>query len=200
MVEPTPRPFESLAIEVRDLDGSTHADLLQGCIDRVAALWTLTPRQRGVLGCIVRGHKNRDIGRELGISERTVEVHVSAILDRAGMESRSALVAATLLHADPTRVTRACEHWALRARQREVLDFVVRGEPNHLIAKELRISERAVEMHVSTLLDRAGVASRSALGSAIFAIDVDASFAGERPPLSHEAMDPVRRAPLTSSS
>jgi DNA-binding CsgD family transcriptional regulator len=58
--------------------------------------WGLTARQRDVLRLLVDGHSNRGIAGTLSISDRTVEVIVSAILDRAGVASRSALIASVL--------------------------------------------------------------------------------------------------------
>ena len=53
----------------------------------------LTPRQDAVWGLLGGGLTNREIGESLGISERTVEVHVAAILRKAGVTSRSRLLA-----------------------------------------------------------------------------------------------------------
>ena len=64
-------------------------------IARAAARWALTPKQADVLRALVDGYSNRAIGALLGIAEGTVELHVSAILQKAGAESRSALVAMT---------------------------------------------------------------------------------------------------------
>ena len=66
---------------------------------RVAAgakRWGLTARQAAVLNLLASGTPNRTIAAELGIAERTVEAHVTAILDRASVESRSELIAALL--------------------------------------------------------------------------------------------------------
>lgn len=60
-------------------------------------------------------------------------------------------------------VTRASERWELTRRQREVLEHVINGAANVTIAAELQVSVRAIELHVTSLLDRAGVDSRSAL-------------------------------------
>lgn len=59
--------------------------------ERAARGWKLTARQKQVLEQLVAGMSNHGIARTLGISERTVEVHVTAILQKAGVESRSAL-------------------------------------------------------------------------------------------------------------
>jgi len=48
---------------------------------------------------------------------------------------------------------------ALTDREREVLDLVVKGLSNKLIAKELNISHRTVEQHRSRIFDKLGVAS-----------------------------------------
>jgi DNA-binding CsgD family transcriptional regulator len=54
-------------------------------------------------------------------------------------------------------------HRALTARQRQVLDLVVRGLGNKAIATELAISEQAVKEHVSNLLRRFEVSGRASL-------------------------------------
>jgi DNA-binding NarL/FixJ family response regulator len=46
-----------------------------------------------VLAHLVRGDSNQTIGLALGVSEGAVELHVSALLARLDVESRSALVA-----------------------------------------------------------------------------------------------------------
>ena len=48
---------------------------------------------------------------------------------------------------------------ALTAREREVLNLVVKGLPNKLIAKQLGISHRTVEQHRSHIFDKLGVTS-----------------------------------------
>jgi DNA-binding NarL/FixJ family response regulator len=55
--------------------------------------WHLTPRQSQVLNLVRRGFTNALIADELGIGQRTVEFHLSAIFDKAGVESRTMLVA-----------------------------------------------------------------------------------------------------------
>lgn len=55
--------------------------------------WRLTPRQRDVLELLARGVTNAVIADELNIAERTVEFHVTAIFDKAGVDNRTALLA-----------------------------------------------------------------------------------------------------------
>jgi DNA-binding CsgD family transcriptional regulator len=53
----------------------------------------LTPRERDVLALLVRGRTNRQIGRELFISEKTASVHVSNIIGKLGASGRTEAVA-----------------------------------------------------------------------------------------------------------
>ncbi|HTU75545.1 MAG TPA: helix-turn-helix transcriptional regulator, partial [Trebonia sp.] len=52
-------------------------------------LAALTDRERDVLRLIARGMSNRDIGTELFISPKTASVHVSNILGKLGVASRT---------------------------------------------------------------------------------------------------------------
>jgi DNA-binding NarL/FixJ family response regulator len=49
----------------------------------------LTPREREVLTEIGRGRSNREIARALGLAEKTVKTHVSAILAKLGVQDRT---------------------------------------------------------------------------------------------------------------
>jgi DNA-binding NarL/FixJ family response regulator len=53
----------------------------------------LTAREREVLDLVARGWRNRDIARELVLSERTVERHVAASLRKLGAHTRTEAVA-----------------------------------------------------------------------------------------------------------
>jgi DNA-binding NarL/FixJ family response regulator len=54
-----------------------------------AALGQLTARERVVLECLTRGLSNRAIAEELGMAERTARTHVSNILSKLGLASRT---------------------------------------------------------------------------------------------------------------
>ena len=49
----------------------------------------LTEREREVLGLVAQGKANKEIARQLEISERTVRTHVSSILGKLGLVSRT---------------------------------------------------------------------------------------------------------------
>ena len=51
----------------------------------------LTPRERDVLGLVVEGHSNDEIGLALGIGSKTVETHVARMFERFGVVSRTEL-------------------------------------------------------------------------------------------------------------
>jgi DNA-binding NarL/FixJ family response regulator len=58
----------------------------------------LSPRELEVLVHIVQGRTNRQIAADLGISERTVDRHVSNILSKLGVASRAAASAFAVEH------------------------------------------------------------------------------------------------------
>jgi DNA-binding NarL/FixJ family response regulator len=55
-------------------------------------LVTLTPQQVRVLMMLSEGLLNKQIAYELGVSEATIKAHVSAILQKLGVESRTQAV------------------------------------------------------------------------------------------------------------
>ena len=52
----------------------------------------LTSRERDVLGQIASGSSNKQAGRELGISPRTIEVHRARIMEKLGAKNAADLV------------------------------------------------------------------------------------------------------------
>ena len=55
--------------------------------------WSLTPRESEVLTRLARGTSNKEIGQSLGVSAKTVEVHITSLLRKAGAVSRAELIA-----------------------------------------------------------------------------------------------------------
>jgi DNA-binding NarL/FixJ family response regulator len=62
--------------------------------DLLARLTSLTPQQVRVLMMLSEGLLNKQIAYELSVSETTVKAHVSAILQKLGVESRTQAVIA----------------------------------------------------------------------------------------------------------
>jgi DNA-binding NarL/FixJ family response regulator len=73
-----------------DLSSATDPELVQ-LRDRLV---TLTPQQVRVLMMLSEGLLNKQIAYELGVSEATIKAHVSAILQKLGVESRTQAVIA----------------------------------------------------------------------------------------------------------
>ncbi len=61
---------------------------------RSAADLGLTERQQQVLALLMHGKSNKLICRELGVAERTVKIHVSAVLKALNVTSRTQAVIA----------------------------------------------------------------------------------------------------------
>ena len=73
-----------------DLDAGTDVETAA----LLARLATLTPQQVRVLMMLSEGLLNKQIAYELSVSEATVKAHVSAILQKLGVESRTQAVIA----------------------------------------------------------------------------------------------------------
>ena len=79
-----------------DLNGPVDRDT----VDSVRRLASLTPQQVRVLMMLSEGLLNKQIAYELSVSEATVKAHVSAILQKLGVESRTqAVIAAARIEA-----------------------------------------------------------------------------------------------------
>jgi len=90
-----------------DVDLSAGSDAETATMIRRLA--TLTPQQVRVLMMLSGGLLNKQIAFELGVSEATVKAHVSAILQKLGVESRTqAVIAAGKIEAG---------QWPQQARQ-----------------------------------------------------------------------------------
>jgi len=69
--------------------GSTICDRLALSIHR----WRLTAQEARVFAQLVNGESNRHIAAKLGCAERTVELHVTHILQRLDVDNRNAAIA-----------------------------------------------------------------------------------------------------------
>ncbi len=81
-----------------DVDLNVAAD--KETVELMSRMTTLTPQQVRVLMMLSEGLLNKQIAFQLGVSEATVKAHVSAILQKLGVESRTqAVIAASKIEA-----------------------------------------------------------------------------------------------------
>lgn len=92
-------PPEALAEEE---PGDADAAEATSPVPRSVADLGLTPRQGQVLALIMQGKSNKEICRDLGLADRTVKVHVTAVLTALRVSSRTkAVVVAGRLGLNP---------------------------------------------------------------------------------------------------
>ena len=60
-------------------------------VDQAPQIAKLTLRQREVMGLVLAGHPSKNIAADLNISQRTVENHRAAIMQKTGVKSLPAL-------------------------------------------------------------------------------------------------------------
>ncbi|HEY0292979.1 MAG TPA: response regulator [Hansschlegelia sp.] len=92
------KPFDPQTIvrRVREAlgasDARAEARARSSRADEVVGAETLTPREREVLLLIARGQSNKEAGRALGISPRTIEVHRARIMEKLRAKNAADLV------------------------------------------------------------------------------------------------------------
>jgi len=88
------KPFDMDTVVARVRDAISLAAAGDGEIPHgaFAGAELLTPRERQVLGEIVRGLSNKEAGRTLKISPRTIEVHRARIMQKLGARNAADLV------------------------------------------------------------------------------------------------------------
>ncbi len=74
--------------------------------DLIKRLQSLTPQQTRVLSMLAEGLLNKQIAYELNVSEATIKAHVSAILQKLGVDSRTqAVILLSKIRTDPLHAT-----------------------------------------------------------------------------------------------
>jgi two-component system, LuxR family, response regulator FixJ len=72
-------------------DAKNRAALLQHARIR-ARIESLTPREREVLDLMIKGKPNKVMAADLGVSQRTVEIHRARVMEKSGASSVAQLV------------------------------------------------------------------------------------------------------------
>ncbi|WP_052229722.1 LuxR C-terminal-related transcriptional regulator [Streptomyces sp. CT34] len=77
---------------IANLRASTGPSPSEGVLAARAALDLLTARERQILVLVSQGNSNRRVARALGISEKTVKNHLSAVFTKVGVSDRTQAV------------------------------------------------------------------------------------------------------------
>ena len=87
------KAYKDQLLSSRPPEEGPSEEVLHRRLARSADEWQLTPRQLACVERLVRGRSNREIARDIGCTERTVEAHLAVVFRRAGVRARSSLVA-----------------------------------------------------------------------------------------------------------
>ncbi len=79
--------YAGLAIANSNVDSAGSVGLPRG----IGANFDLSPMQRNILGLVVEGATNQEIGEKVHLSESTVKSHVRQILNKVGVTNRTEL-------------------------------------------------------------------------------------------------------------
>jgi DNA-binding NarL/FixJ family response regulator len=71
------------------LDSAVARQLTRRMAAPQVGLSALTAREREILALVAQGHSNREIAEQLVISERTARTHVSNVLSKLQLSSRT---------------------------------------------------------------------------------------------------------------
>lgn len=81
-----PEMTSKLVAAYRDASAGTQPQPAVG--QQASALDSLSPREREILRGIAQGASNKEIGRDLGIAETTVKIHVQHVLRKLNVSTR----------------------------------------------------------------------------------------------------------------
>jgi DNA-binding NarL/FixJ family response regulator len=121
----------------------------------------LSPRQSDLVRLVSQGLRNREIARELALTEGTVKVYLSRLFAKLGVKGRFDLAlhglrnAADVAAAAPGGIAER-----LTARERQIADLLPGGLNNREIAERLSISEGTVKVYLSRMFRKVGVSGR----------------------------------------
>jgi DNA-binding NarL/FixJ family response regulator len=95
-VQSTPCTMSALAIQTHPMSTSEKIiddELAARALASARLRWELSARETEVLRHLAEGEANKAIAAKLSCALRTVEAHVTSILQKAGCESRAQVVA-----------------------------------------------------------------------------------------------------------
>jgi len=85
-------PLDELAAQLRAVDVGNLAfppiDAAPAISDLKVRIETLSPSQRAVLFALVDGRSNKEIARELNVSDATIKAHLTVVFRKLGVTNR----------------------------------------------------------------------------------------------------------------
>jgi two-component system, chemotaxis family, CheB/CheR fusion protein len=165
-----------LAVDRPDRKGCLVTDALMPGMGGIALLERLKVENRGLPAIMITGHG------DIAMAIQAMKAGAADFLEKPVRPDE--LLASIGRALERIRDSGKLAEWRktaaerlarLTSRERDVLDLVVRGRPNKIIAHDLGISQRTVENHRSAVMKRTGVASLPDLIRLVMA-------AADRPP------------------
>jgi DNA-binding NarL/FixJ family response regulator len=158
------------AAEAKRAKGSQDADAWHEAVaaaDRTDSAWRKAYARYRLAEALLLGRApRREAANALGdawaradaLSAMPLRSWVESLARRSRVEIPAPTDAAAI---EPSRAESAADDHGLTAREREVLALLVEGHTNRRIAGELFISESTAGVHVSNILGKLGVGSRT---------------------------------------
>ncbi len=85
------RAVQAVAAGTQWLDKDAMEQVIGRLAEPVAGAVPLTPRETDVVRLVAQGRRNKEIARDLGISEGTVKMHLHNLYEKLGVSSRTEL-------------------------------------------------------------------------------------------------------------
>jgi DNA-binding CsgD family transcriptional regulator/tetratricopeptide (TPR) repeat protein len=157
------------ASEVRRAEGAADTDAWRRAVadvDRLGMAWPMAyARYRLAEALLMARTPRREIADVLGDSlTKATELGAAPLIgwiEALARRSRVAITTATTADEPEAADSATVVDRGLTAREREVLALLVKGHTNRRIAEELFISESTAGVHVSNILGKLGVGSRT---------------------------------------
>ncbi len=149
-----------LAADRPNREGCLVVDALMPGMDGIALLEQLKAGNRGLPAIMITGHG------DIAMAIRAMKAGAADFLEKPVCSDE--LLASIGRALERIRNSRKLAEWCetaaeriarLTPRERDVMDRVVQGRPNKIIAHELGISQRTVENHRGAVMRRTGAAS-----------------------------------------
>jgi DNA-binding NarL/FixJ family response regulator len=119
----------------------------------------VTPRDQQVLNLLAQGCSNKEIGRELNISPRTVKQHLRRLFCHAGiLDGHKRVKLARYLCEREAAVMTPCN--GLSPTESRISILVSEGRTNRQIGKIVGTSEQMIKNQLRRVFDKLGVWSR----------------------------------------